>query len=198
MKTLFNAVRAAIFGAAFIFLWGWVALGVRSRYDDTLGFALAGWTRGLGAVVMAAGGILAFARGDVRYPRGGNAGAVRSTAQVCCRRALQVRAQSNVYRRVHHAFWLRAVRAVGRHSGLYSAVASARSSLCYPLRRAAPSRDVWLAVRGVLPIGAPVAAAALAGAATYVESSRIVMDGGRILTMDRVDPTFEFNGLALC
>ncbi len=27
MKTLFNALRAAIFGAGFISLWGWVALG---------------------------------------------------------------------------------------------------------------------------------------------------------------------------
>jgi protein-S-isoprenylcysteine O-methyltransferase Ste14 len=61
VKMLFNAVRAAIFGAAFIFLWGWVALGVHSRYDETLGFALAGWTRGLGVVVMAVGGVLAFA-----------------------------------------------------------------------------------------------------------------------------------------
>jgi hypothetical protein len=46
MKTLFNAIRAAIFGAAFIFLWGWVALGVRRRYDETLGFALEGGTDG--------------------------------------------------------------------------------------------------------------------------------------------------------
>ncbi len=61
MKTLFNAIRAAIFGAGFIFLWGWVALGVRRRYDETLGFAMAGWTRDLGVLVMAAGGILAFA-----------------------------------------------------------------------------------------------------------------------------------------
>jgi protein-S-isoprenylcysteine O-methyltransferase Ste14 len=60
MRTLFTALRAAIFGAAFVFLWGWVALGLHRRYDDTLGFALAGWTRGLGVAVMAAGGILAF------------------------------------------------------------------------------------------------------------------------------------------
>jgi protein-S-isoprenylcysteine O-methyltransferase Ste14 len=60
MKTLFNAIRAAIFSAGFIFLWGWAALGVRRRYDGTLGFALAGWTRFLGIAVMAVGGILAF------------------------------------------------------------------------------------------------------------------------------------------
>jgi len=61
MKTLFNALRAAIFSTGFIFLWGWIALGLRRRYDDTLGFALAGWTRVLGVAVMVAGGILAFA-----------------------------------------------------------------------------------------------------------------------------------------
>ena len=59
MKTLFNAIRAAIFSAGFIFLWGWAALGVRRRYEGTLGFALAGWTRFLGIAVMAVGGILA-------------------------------------------------------------------------------------------------------------------------------------------
>jgi protein-S-isoprenylcysteine O-methyltransferase Ste14 len=60
VRTLFNAIRAAIFSAGFIFLWGWAALGVRRRYDETLGFALADWTRFLGIAVMAAGGILAF------------------------------------------------------------------------------------------------------------------------------------------
>jgi hypothetical protein len=58
---LFIALRAAIFGAGFIFLWGWVALSLRNRYDRALGFALGGWTRALGTALMAAGGILAFA-----------------------------------------------------------------------------------------------------------------------------------------
>ncbi len=61
MKTLFIALRAAIFGSGFIFLWGWVALGLHNRYDNSLGFALAGWTRVLGVALMAAGGTLAFA-----------------------------------------------------------------------------------------------------------------------------------------
>src|SRR5713101_9059091 len=61
IKTLFIALRAAIFGTGFIFLWGWVALSLRHRYDTALGFALSGWTRALGTAVMAAGGILAFA-----------------------------------------------------------------------------------------------------------------------------------------
>jgi protein-S-isoprenylcysteine O-methyltransferase Ste14 len=61
MKTLFIALRAAIFGTGFILLWGWVALGLQHRYDPSLGFALAGWTRALGIAVMVAGGTLAFA-----------------------------------------------------------------------------------------------------------------------------------------
>src|SRR5260370_31284537 len=61
MKTLFIALRAAIFGSGFIFLWGWVALGLHNRYDTSLGFALAGWTRVSGVALMAAGGTLAFA-----------------------------------------------------------------------------------------------------------------------------------------
>jgi protein-S-isoprenylcysteine O-methyltransferase Ste14 len=61
MKTLLIALRAAIFGSGFIFLWGWVALGLHNRYDTSLGFALAGWTRVSGVALMAAGGTLAFA-----------------------------------------------------------------------------------------------------------------------------------------
>ncbi len=61
MKTLFIALRAAIFSSGFILLWGWVALGLHHRYDSTLGFALSGWTRALGMALMAAGGTLAFA-----------------------------------------------------------------------------------------------------------------------------------------
>jgi len=61
MKTLFIALRAAIFGTGFIFLWGWVALSLRDRYDSSLGFALPGWTLAMGIALMAAGGTLAFA-----------------------------------------------------------------------------------------------------------------------------------------
>ena len=61
MKTFFIAVRAAIFGTGFIFLWGWVALSLHHRYDITLGIALSDWTRTLGIVLMAFGGTLAFA-----------------------------------------------------------------------------------------------------------------------------------------
>lgn len=61
MKMLFIALRAAMFATGFIFLWGWVALGLRHRYDTTMGFALAAWARALGVALMAAGGAVAFA-----------------------------------------------------------------------------------------------------------------------------------------
>jgi protein-S-isoprenylcysteine O-methyltransferase Ste14 len=61
MKTLFIALRSAIFGAGFIFVWGWVALSLHHRYDITLGIGLSDWTRSLGIALMAAGGTLAFA-----------------------------------------------------------------------------------------------------------------------------------------
>jgi protein-S-isoprenylcysteine O-methyltransferase Ste14 len=61
MKTLFIALRAAIFGTGFIFLWGWVALSLRHRYDNSLGFALPGWAHAIGIAMIVAGGTLAFA-----------------------------------------------------------------------------------------------------------------------------------------
>jgi protein-S-isoprenylcysteine O-methyltransferase Ste14 len=61
VKTLFIALRAALFSAGFIFLWGWLALTVRDRYDPTLAFTLPNWTRALGIAVMLAGGAIAFA-----------------------------------------------------------------------------------------------------------------------------------------
>jgi protein-S-isoprenylcysteine O-methyltransferase Ste14 len=61
MKTLFIALRAAIFSTGFILLWGWVALSLHHRYDTTLSFPLSSWTRGWGIAVMAAGGIIALA-----------------------------------------------------------------------------------------------------------------------------------------
>jgi protein-S-isoprenylcysteine O-methyltransferase Ste14 len=61
MKTLFIALRAAIFATGFIFLWGWVALSLHRGLDGDLSFALAGWTHALGIALMVAGGTLAFA-----------------------------------------------------------------------------------------------------------------------------------------
>ena len=61
MKTLFTALRAAIFAAGFILLWGWVALSLHQRYDSMSGFALSAWTRIVGIVLMVAGGTLGLA-----------------------------------------------------------------------------------------------------------------------------------------
>jgi protein-S-isoprenylcysteine O-methyltransferase Ste14 len=61
MKTLFIGLRAAVFASGFIFLWGWVALSLHGRYDASIGFGLADWTRDLGIAVMALGGMLALA-----------------------------------------------------------------------------------------------------------------------------------------
>ncbi len=61
MKTLFIALRSATFTAGFILLWGWVALRLHRRYDDTVGFALPEWTRTLGLVLLVAGGAVALA-----------------------------------------------------------------------------------------------------------------------------------------
>jgi len=61
MKTLFIALRSAVFGSGFVWLWGWVAWSLHRRYDGALGFALPAWTRPLGIAVLAAGGTLALA-----------------------------------------------------------------------------------------------------------------------------------------
>lgn len=61
MKTLFIALRSAVFGAGFVLLWGWVAWSLHRRYDSTLGFALPEWTSALGIALLAAGGTLALA-----------------------------------------------------------------------------------------------------------------------------------------
>jgi protein-S-isoprenylcysteine O-methyltransferase Ste14 len=61
MKTLFIALRTAIFGTGFIFLWGWVALSLHHRYDISLGIGLSDWMQTPGIVLMVLGGTLAFA-----------------------------------------------------------------------------------------------------------------------------------------
>ena len=61
MKALFTALRALIFAAGFVYLWGRVALSLHRRYDATFGFALSAWTCPLGIALMALGGTLALA-----------------------------------------------------------------------------------------------------------------------------------------
>ena len=58
MKTLFIAVRALVVMAAFLWLWAWVALGLR-RYDRLYNLQLPEWTRWLAVPVMLAGAALA-------------------------------------------------------------------------------------------------------------------------------------------
>ncbi len=53
----------------FVFLWGWLALGVR-KYDQELNVALPAWTAILGVFLMAAGGALALACGGLFTVRG--------------------------------------------------------------------------------------------------------------------------------
>lgn len=71
MKTLFIAIRAAFFAAAFVLLWGWVGLGVRDRYDPELHFALPNWARIAGIALMAVGGVITFACVATFVARGG-------------------------------------------------------------------------------------------------------------------------------
>lgn len=54
---LLDALRALVYMTGFIFLWGWMAMGVR-RYDPELGIALPAWTQTLGIPFMLIGGIL--------------------------------------------------------------------------------------------------------------------------------------------
>jgi protein-S-isoprenylcysteine O-methyltransferase Ste14 len=60
MKTIFTAVRAVIVSCAFVWLWGWVALGLRS-YDEGYGLGLPPWSRLLAYPVMLAGAVICVA-----------------------------------------------------------------------------------------------------------------------------------------
>ena len=44
---LFAALRSAFYAAAFLLLWGWLALSVRG-FDPRLGGSLPGWTPAVG------------------------------------------------------------------------------------------------------------------------------------------------------
>lgn len=59
MRVLFDALRALVYATGFVWLWSWVALGVR-RYDRSLGIALPAWTAEPGIAFMAVGGIIAL------------------------------------------------------------------------------------------------------------------------------------------
>src|SRR5882757_232942 len=61
MKTLFTALRSAVFGAGFVLLWGWAAWSLHLHYDSTFGFAFPEWTCPLGIALLTVGGVLALA-----------------------------------------------------------------------------------------------------------------------------------------
>jgi protein-S-isoprenylcysteine O-methyltransferase Ste14 len=56
----FDAIRALIYSAGFIYLWGYTALWVR-RYDASLGISLPIWLLIPGIVCMVVGGLIALA-----------------------------------------------------------------------------------------------------------------------------------------
>jgi protein-S-isoprenylcysteine O-methyltransferase Ste14 len=60
MRILFDAIRALIYSAGFIFFWGYAALWVR-RYDGSLGISLPAWMPDPGIVCIAVGAPIALA-----------------------------------------------------------------------------------------------------------------------------------------
>ncbi len=69
MRTLFIALRAALYMTGFVLLWGWIALSVRS-FDQRIGIVLPGWTEILGVMFILIGGMLALACGGIFIGRG--------------------------------------------------------------------------------------------------------------------------------
>lgn len=69
MRTFLNAARALVYGSAFLFAWGWLALQVR-RLDPALGGPLGEWARPAGIALMAAGGVLALVCAGLFVSRG--------------------------------------------------------------------------------------------------------------------------------
>ena len=60
MNTVFIALRAIVVMCLFVWLWAWVALGLRS-YDQRFGLALPDWTRPTAVPVMVAGAAIGLA-----------------------------------------------------------------------------------------------------------------------------------------
>lgn len=69
MGTLARALRAAVYGTAFLLLWAWAALATR-RLDPVLGLRLPPGARPAGAALLAAGGALALACASLFVVRG--------------------------------------------------------------------------------------------------------------------------------
>jgi protein-S-isoprenylcysteine O-methyltransferase Ste14 len=146
MKTLFIALRSAVFGASFISLWGWVAWSLHLRYDSTLGFALPAWTRALGIALLAAGGTLALACIATFVTRGEGTPAPFDPPRKFVAAGPYKFVRNPMYRWLHHALRLRAIRTLARDSALRTALAPVRSFLRHSLRRAASPRHLWRAL----------------------------------------------------
>ena len=59
MKTLLVALRSVVYATGFLFLWGYLAVGVR-RYDPGQGFTLPAWLGAPGIVLMVFGAVVAL------------------------------------------------------------------------------------------------------------------------------------------
>ena len=57
--SLLTAIRASIYSAGFIAVWGWIAIGVR-QYDSRFSGELPGWVVAPGAAAMMMGGVFAL------------------------------------------------------------------------------------------------------------------------------------------
>ncbi len=69
MRTIFIALRAALYGAGFVLLWGWLALYVQ-RYDRLFEFSMPVGVVAAGIVLMVAGAALVVACVGVFVARG--------------------------------------------------------------------------------------------------------------------------------
>ena len=69
MDRVFAAVRSLIYMIAFIWFWGWLALGVRPL-DERIAVVLPPWTRWLGAIALGAGLLIVLVCASVYVVKG--------------------------------------------------------------------------------------------------------------------------------
>jgi uncharacterized membrane protein len=84
MKTLFLALRSAIYMSGFLLFFGWIALLVRT-FDRSLGVSLPAAAEIPGAILLVAGATLGLACAGVFISRGrGTSGRFRFCFLLCC------------------------------------------------------------------------------------------------------------------
>jgi len=143
MKTLFVALRSAVFSAGFVLLWGWVGWSLHRRYDSTPGFALPDWTRALGIALLAAGGTLALACITTFVSRGEGTPAPFDPPRKFVAAGPYKFVRNPCTSGLHGALGLRPLRTLARDSSLRTALAPVRASVRHSLRRAASPRHLW-------------------------------------------------------